>query len=144
LKLQLLVFTLLIASYIVWRIMETAAFPELDTNTLLLLGVSQGTYIGGKLSSGTALNRAQTLKLDMDLKKDEIVDLTEKKKKLTTEKTNLDQVQNKTKEQNEALAAVTKLIDEIDEQISAANKKITELKESLKRIVKEELELVTD
>jgi hypothetical protein len=70
LKLQLLVFTLSIGVYVVWRIADTAAFPELDANTLLLLGVSQGVYIGGKLAGSTALNRAQTLKVDIASKKE--------------------------------------------------------------------------
>jgi hypothetical protein len=70
LKLQLLVFTLSIGVYVMWRIADTAAFPELDTNTLLLLGVSQGVYIGGKLAGSTALNRAQTLKVDIASKKE--------------------------------------------------------------------------
>jgi hypothetical protein len=47
-KLQLFVFTLVIGVYVVWRITDTATFPQLDTNTLLLLGVSQGIYVGGK------------------------------------------------------------------------------------------------
>jgi hypothetical protein len=65
LKLQLFVFTTTIGIYVVWRIADTAAFPELDANTLLLLGVSQGVYIGGKVAGGTALSRAQALKLDL-------------------------------------------------------------------------------
>jgi hypothetical protein len=50
-KLQLFVFTLVVGVYIVWRITDTATFPALDTNTLLLLGVSQGIYVGGKFSA---------------------------------------------------------------------------------------------
>ena len=50
-KLQLFVFTLVIGVYIVWRITDTATFPALDTNTLLLLGVSQGIYVGGKFGA---------------------------------------------------------------------------------------------
>jgi hypothetical protein len=76
LKLQLFIFTLMIGVYVVWRIAETAAFPELDTNTLLLLGVSQGVYIGGKLTGTTGLSRAQTFKLDLDLKREVQTKLT--------------------------------------------------------------------
>jgi hypothetical protein len=50
-KLQLFVFTLVIGVYVVWRITDTATFPALDANTLLLLGVSQGIYVGGKFSA---------------------------------------------------------------------------------------------
>lgn len=57
LKLQLFVFTLVIALYVVFRIADAAAFPQLDTNTLLLLGVSQGVYITGKLAQKTGLSR---------------------------------------------------------------------------------------
>ncbi|HEX8258017.1 MAG TPA: hypothetical protein VF589_10315 [Allosphingosinicella sp.] len=51
LKLQLFVFTLLIGAFVVWRIADSGVFPELDTETLLLLGVSQGLYIGGKAAA---------------------------------------------------------------------------------------------
>ena len=71
LKLQLFVFTLMIGTYVIWRVADAGVFPELDTNTLLLLGVSQGVYIGGKLTGTTALSRAQTVKLDLDLRKEE-------------------------------------------------------------------------
>ena len=50
-KLQLFVFTIVIGVYVVWRITDTATFPALDTNTLLLLGVSQGIYVGGKFAT---------------------------------------------------------------------------------------------
>jgi hypothetical protein len=70
LKLQLFVFTLTIGVYVVWRIADTAAFPDIDANTLLLLGVSQGVYIGGKLAGSTALSRAQSLKTDIATKKE--------------------------------------------------------------------------
>jgi hypothetical protein len=50
-KLQLFVFTLVIGIYVIWRISDTGTFPALDTNTLLLLGVSQGIYVGGKFGA---------------------------------------------------------------------------------------------
>jgi hypothetical protein len=68
LKLQLFVFTLTIGAYVVYRILDTAAFPVLDANTLLLLGVSQGVYIGGKVAATTPLGNAQALKIDLEAK----------------------------------------------------------------------------
>jgi hypothetical protein len=54
LKLQIFVFTLMVAVYVIWRIADTGVFPVLDSNTLLLLGVSQGVYIGGKMAGRPA------------------------------------------------------------------------------------------
>lgn len=51
LKFQLFAFTIVIAMYVIWRIADAAAFPVLDANTLLLMGVSQGVYISGKLAA---------------------------------------------------------------------------------------------
>jgi hypothetical protein len=66
LKLQLFVFTVVIAMYVVWRIADAGAFPVLDANTLLLLGVSQGVYVTGKWATTSALSKTQTIKLDLD------------------------------------------------------------------------------
>lgn len=51
LKFQLFVFTIVTAMYVIWRIADAAAFPVLDANTLLLMGVSQSVYISGKLAA---------------------------------------------------------------------------------------------
>lgn len=67
LKLQMLLFTIVIAAYVVAQIFLSAAFPQLDTNTLLLLGVSQGVYITGKLTSKSGLAAVQAIKAEIDL-----------------------------------------------------------------------------
>ena len=67
LKLQLLLFTIVIGMYVVWRIADAGAFPNLDPNTLLLLGVSQGIYVTGKLTSTSDLSKAQTAKVNVDV-----------------------------------------------------------------------------
>lgn len=67
LKLQLFVFTVVIGWYVVCRIADAAAFPELDTNTLLLLGVSQGVYITGKLVGHSRLSSLQDLRAELDV-----------------------------------------------------------------------------
>ncbi len=66
LKLQLLLFTVVIGMYVVWRIADAGAFPNLDSNTLLLLGVSQGIYVAGKLTSTSDLSKAQAAKATVD------------------------------------------------------------------------------
>jgi hypothetical protein len=129
LKLQLFVFTLTIAVYVVWRIADTGAFPALDTNTLLLLGVSQGLYIGGKVAGTTALSRAQALKLELDLKNEE-------KQKLESEKDALEKDKKSTA--GGTLAAdKEKRLKELPGLIKAKDDEITTAKEALKKIVKE-------
>jgi hypothetical protein len=95
LKLQLLLFTITIAAYVVYRILDSAAFPVLDANTLLLLGVSQGVYIGGKVAGTTALSNAQTLKMDLDVQNDVFKRLDAERAALEQEKTSLDDAKTK-------------------------------------------------
>ena len=119
LKLQLLVFTLSIGVYIVWRIADTAAFPELDANTLLLLGVSQGVYIGGKIAGNTTLSRAQTLKVDIAIKQEARDNLAAKIATDTTTANSLPAGQPKSDLQELIAANQTKL-DELKKAITAA------------------------
>jgi hypothetical protein len=75
LKLQLFVFTTLIALYVVGRIADAAAFPTLDVNTLLLMGVSQGVYITSKAVGAGSVARAQTMKAQLDAGAEQIANL---------------------------------------------------------------------
>jgi hypothetical protein len=134
LKLQLLVFTLTIAVYVVWRIADTAAFPVLDVNTLLLLGVSQGVYIGGKLAGTTALSRAQQLKLDLELRAAERQKLLDEQAKLTKTQADLKSgtppadLPASDKQRLDALPELIKLRDkEIADQTKAYEAAVKEL-----------------
>lgn len=116
LKLQLLVFTLMIGMYVVWRLADTAAFPELDVNTLLLLGVSQGLYIGGKIAGTSAVSRAQALKADLALKREARKNLDDKIKADTTAASGLS---GDPKAALDALIAVNKTkLEELDKAIA--------------------------
>src|SRR6476646_10505612 len=66
-----------------------AFFRALDENTLLLLGVSQGVYIGGKIAGTTSLASAQTIKDDFDRKTGELQAFQDEKTKLTQKQTEL-------------------------------------------------------
>lgn len=59
LKLQFFLFTVLIATYVLWRIGNDAAFPALGMEALLLMGVSEGVYLAGKFASTNAWAQAQ-------------------------------------------------------------------------------------
>jgi hypothetical protein len=124
LRLQTFVFTLAIGVYVVSRIAVAGAFPELDTNTLLLMGVSQSVYIGGKLAGSTALANAQALKINVEqlqaeletLKNDE-VKLTDQKKKGTPPLTQTEQ---------DRLTAIPALKADREKQIADLKPKLAE------------------
>lgn len=165
LKLQLLLFTLLIGIYVICRIAESASFPVLDTNTLLLLGVSQGVYIGGKLGGTTPLARAQALKLDLDLAAQAATNLPTEIKQLEANRDSfkkdkepldqeiqtLDGTPNRTDEQTarlstlrkqasdkeSAIAALEATIKKKNVELSSANDKVKELGPSLEQAVKD-------
>jgi hypothetical protein len=54
LRLQLFLFTLTIWVYVAARVFYEQAFPELDPNVLLLMGISNGVYVGGKWAATAA------------------------------------------------------------------------------------------
>ncbi|MDE3761837.1 hypothetical protein GOA77_13585 [Sinorhizobium meliloti] len=165
LKLQLLLFTLLIGAYVICRIVDTASFPVLDTNTLLLLGVSQGIYIGGKLGGSTALSRAQAIKLELDLATEAVAtlpneikeseankDALKKEKELlnqeiqtfekTTSRTDeqsakLSTLRKKVLDKDAAIAALETTLKKKNADLSSANDRIKQLKPSLEQAIKE-------
>ena len=66
-KLQMFVFTVFTAGFVIARIIIDKAFPVLDENLLLLLGISNGIYVGSKVAGGdTPLRKVE--QLDIDLK----------------------------------------------------------------------------
>ncbi|NEK12975.1 hypothetical protein GR236_34745 [Rhizobium leguminosarum] len=167
LKLQLLVFTLLLGVYVICRIAESAAFPVLDTNTLLLLGVSQGVYIGGKLGGTAPLARAQAIQIELNVNNDAIAKLpseiqNDKKSRdfLAVDKTRLENERNVLQAAAGDPAAISKKTTEIQQvdtsiaqldaamkekqaRLDAATTKAVELKGALEKILKEDLRLQT-
>lgn len=116
LKLQLFVFTVVIGLYVMCRIADAAAFPELDTNTLLLLGVSQGVYITGKLVSNSKLSTLQAIRAELDL-------LSEANINLTKEKTQ--------KEQDAANEADPQKKKKLDEDVQKLKLRLAELENKI-------------
>lgn len=47
-RLQLLMFTLATAAYLLSQVMKLLAFPEIDPNVLVILGGSHALYLGAK------------------------------------------------------------------------------------------------
>ena len=165
LKLQLLLFTLLIGVYVICRIADAASFPVLDPNTLLLLGVSQGIYIGGKLGGTTPLARAQAIMLELGLATEATTKLPDEIKKAETERdalkeeikplnaeievlnanpnrtneqtTRLSDLQLQVKNKKNQIDAKVDLINQNNADLSLANANVAKLKPSLNKAVEE-------
>jgi hypothetical protein len=67
LRLQMFVFTLTIWLYVAARVFYEQAFPELDTNVLLLMGITNGVYVGAKwAATGDPLAEVRRLRIERD------------------------------------------------------------------------------
>lgn len=88
-KLQLFVFTLLIACYVVFRVLWDGAFPALDGNFLLLMGISNGAYIMNKFVGKTAFQKAEEMKNEVDVLQQQVATLEAELKSLEERKADL-------------------------------------------------------
>lgn len=132
LKFQLFAFTVVIAMYVVWRIADAAAFPTLDANTLLLLGVSQGVYVTSKLAGASALAKAQAIKASIDANQETVKNLESDKATLAATKAGLSQKVTAAgaavpSDLQTALDDTTARLTKLDGQLSAATTSITAL-----------------
>ena len=66
-KLQMFLFTVYTAGFVGVRIAFDQAFPVVDSSLLMLMGISNGIYVGSKVSSGESLYRSAE-RLDLQQK----------------------------------------------------------------------------
>jgi hypothetical protein len=66
-KLQMFLFTVYAAGFVAVRIAVDQAFPELDANLLLLMGISNGIYVASKVAPGESPYN-EAARLDVELK----------------------------------------------------------------------------
>ncbi|SDD04547.1 hypothetical protein [Belnapia rosea] len=89
-KLQLFIFTVFSAAYVVWHVANDMAFPPLGTELLLLMGVSNGTYVFAKLAEASPLQKAQVLKAELEIFGKRVKDLEAEQKSLVEEKARIE------------------------------------------------------
>jgi hypothetical protein len=151
LKIQLFSFTVFAVGYVLVRVAQDSAFPTLDENLLLLMGVSNLTYLGGKLAEATPAERAQVLKTAHDAAVQRLEYLkarfteAEKTKLHELEKEKRNKTSELTTEKNAAKReALNKRVGEIEEEIGplaalsrdlkAAEADLTGINDGLKKI----------
>jgi hypothetical protein len=88
-KFQLLVFTLLIAAYTLYEIANEGAFPEIGTEFLLLMGVSNGVYLTNKFVAPSDLDQIKILKEDYNALGEVIKELEAERATLTARLTEI-------------------------------------------------------
>ncbi|UIL29536.1 hypothetical protein LZK75_10020 [Rhizobium leguminosarum] len=64
-RLQIFLFTLYTAIYVTVRIVVDQAFPYLEENLLLLMGISNGLYVGSKVASESPADAVTRLKMNL-------------------------------------------------------------------------------
>jgi hypothetical protein len=112
-KLQLFLFTVLIAGYVVFRVVRQSAFPALDPEFLMLMGVSNSLYVGSKLTQSSPLAVAQALRLEWDVLRLRVDDLEQETAALEAESEALQQAitQEKDRRKKQELADQKSLLD---------------------------------
>ena len=68
-KFQMLIFTLVTAGYVLFRVAADHAFPAVPDSLLLLMGISNGAYVGGKMAGSRVFERLESNTLDLELLK---------------------------------------------------------------------------
>jgi hypothetical protein len=121
LKIQLFSFTLFAVGYVLVRVMQTAAFPVLDTNLLLLMGVSNLTYLGGKVAEPAPTDRAKSLQSELDAAKKEVKRLEDRLAELDKEKKEKEKATMLTTTLPEEKTKLNTRIKEIDEEMVRLN-----------------------
>lgn len=129
-KLQLFVFTMLIAAYVLVRVLRDGEFPQLDPNFLLLMGITNGVYIANKYVGLSVFDKARGLKAEADLLQErvanvdsEIATLEQRKATLTQDQATATQAGNTAQ-----VVVVATQLAKIETQLNAERAKIEALK----------------
>lgn len=140
LKFQMLLFTLLAAAYVVLTVMLEQRFPTLPDNLLLLMGISNGVYLGGKMSAPTNLDQIevyyrelQTINENIGNNSNELEGLKEKQR-IADENKDTDE---KKKEISDKIKEVKGVVEKLETEMKAKKDAIKTLYEdSIKTIYK--------
>lgn len=72
LKFQMFLFTLLAVAFVAFTVFTEFLFPELPGNLLLLMGISNGVYLGGKMASHGVFDRLEAIYLDLEIARENL------------------------------------------------------------------------
>ncbi|MDF2373972.1 MAG: hypothetical protein P1V21_24605 [Rhizobiaceae bacterium] len=144
-KLQMLLFTIIAGIYVVTTVWSKVAFPEIPTELLALMGISNGVYVLGKLTNSDPLAdnphaRIVGLEYELFLRNGVIAEQAAKHDTLGAEIAALEAMAEQGTGEKERLAALKKQQAELtvltktqNEEKAALEKQIAEAKAKLKR-----------
>jgi len=127
-KFQIVGFTLVAGVYVVVELLETASFPELDQNLLVLIGISGGMYVANELAT-----KGDWTKLDGRLQA-----VKEKEAQRAAKKSNLEKLAQRIQEASDP-AEKNKLTEERDRlqgDIDALAAEIVTLEDEISRLLR--------
>lgn len=143
-KLQMLLFTIIAGIYVVTTVWSKVAFPEVPTELLALMGISNGVYVLGKLTNSDPLAdnphaRIVGLEYELFLRNGVIAEQAAKHDALVAEIAALEGTAEQSSSEKEQLAALktqqtelTALTKTQSEEKAALEKQIAEAKAKLK------------
>ncbi len=143
-KLQMLLFTIIAGIYVVTTVWSKVAFPEIPTELLALMGISNGVYVLGKLTNSDPLAdnphaRIVGLEYELFLRNGVIAEQVAKHDALVAEIAALEAMAEQGSSEKERLAALKKQQAELtaltktqNEEKAALEKQIAEAKARLK------------
>jgi hypothetical protein len=125
-KFQLLLFTVLTAAYVVYRVFKEGVFPALSPEFLLLMGISNSVYLANKFVNPSELDTLEALTIRKDEIGDEVKNLEDRKAELAKRVAAIEKEAASdalTKEKTDAEARIKEITAEL-EKLAAERKKI--------------------
>lgn len=139
-KLQMVLFTVIAGIYVVTNVWEQVVFPELPTELLTLMGLSNGLYVLGKFTASNPYQEVGNLQQELEIAEAGNENLEARKKALETKIAKLTEVPEASRSEtqkkdlsdlNEKLKNVKLDIETQNELIKILEDKITKAKEKL-------------
>ncbi len=156
-KFQMLLFTGLVALYVISSALTNLQFPEVPDSLMWLMGISNGVYLGGKVTGTSAFGELVTLHAEIEEVERQLQKLNNDRDKLTSEKTlkaeEAEELKKATEEKKDdttiqklrdRLAEIDKSIKSIGENIQNLEKKKEELKKQYEKAIENAKKLVND
>ena len=131
-KFQMLLFTGLTALFVLFSVLADLRFPEVPESFLWLMGISNGVYLGGKLTTTNVFADIETIHRELQAAKEK---LANDKAKMEKEKSDFDsQIKQLDEELNGKNEELTRLEKDTEIEEEEKKQKVQNLNDEIKKI----------